>query len=333
MKLWLCLFKYLSIYGRIAVIMSRIKSVNSCVLRSDTDGGIRCCYNYVEVNGVCENCRPCYFGVNCKSRCYGLAYGFLCSLTCDCSALDCDYVYGCPNSTEASFTSSAFTVKVEENTTQKGFGNDTSSELDMHPITIIKPFGTLISLVLILMIIREVWKYRKCLGLHSMNDVSCRIHEVNDIYTEINEVIVIEGFPKDNDNTGSKEYIGNGHTPLSEMGEDRYEKDVYSTACKERYICKDKVKDDGKREMASKRSINFEMDGTSKDKRETVNNETLYGHSFVDIVQNCKGKTQWLSFDLQNYMKSITLNCSDVDDEDECSDNIYVNDKTESTYL
>ncbi|XP_056001705.1 uncharacterized protein LOC125656126 [Ostrea edulis] len=307
-----------------------------------------------------DECLPGYYGYNCSSPCPTPRYGIGCTLNCDnCS--NCNHIYGCGDATEAEtntvdhfmspeytvkvtengtregneamFRSSASTVKVKEKTTQKGFCNDTSSGFDMHPITIIKTFGTLISLVLILMIIREVCKYRKCLGLHSMNDVSCRIHAVDDIYTEINEVIVIEGFPEDNDNTGSKECVGNGHTPLTEMGEDRYGEDVYSTVCKEEYLCKDKVKDDGKHEMASIRSMEFEMNGTSKDERETVNNENIYEHAFVDIVQNCKGKTQWPSSDLQNYMKSTTLNCSDVDDEGECSDNIYVNDKTESTYL
>ncbi|XP_048779339.2 uncharacterized protein LOC125682786 [Ostrea edulis] len=183
MKFWLYLFKYLSIYGRIVVIISMIKTLNSCVVRSDTNRSIQCCYNFVEVNGVCENCIPGYFGSNCKTRCSGLSYGSLCSLTCDCSVLDCDYVYGCSNNTEARFTSSASIVKVKEKTTQKGFCNDASSGVDMHPITIVKTFGTLISLGLILMIIRGVCRYRKCLGLHSMNDVSCRTHEINDIYT------------------------------------------------------------------------------------------------------------------------------------------------------
>lgn len=88
--------------------------------------------------------------------------------------------------------------------------------------------------------------------VRAMNHVSSRIHEVNHIYTEINELIVIEGFPVDNDITGfSKECVGYGHTQLTEKGDDRCE-DVYSTVCKEKFLYKNKVRDDGKQERHKK---------------------------------------------------------------------------------
>lgn len=45
------------------------------------------------------------------------------------------------------FTSSASTRKVKEKTTEKGLCNNTSSELDIHPMAILITTGTLITLI------------------------------------------------------------------------------------------------------------------------------------------------------------------------------------------
>ncbi|XP_056000575.1 uncharacterized protein LOC125657058 [Ostrea edulis] len=270
----------------VAIFSNKANSYG-CSIGNITEDAPGCCVNFYRVNNFCQECRPGFIGYNCESACPYPWYGQLCIYRCQCPESECNHQYGCAPSTSPAyrgistdtiswssdeatlmsststvkvkektaqerfesrtvhyFTSLASTVKVKEKTTQIVLCKDTSSELDN---TIIITSGALISLVLILMIIWEICRYRTFLGLRPMNDVSYRIHEVNDIYIEINEVIVTEGFHEDNDITSSKECIEDGHTPLTEKGEDRSE-DVYSTVCKEKTLFKKEVKDDGKQE-------------------------------------------------------------------------------------
>lgn len=149
---------------------------------------------------------------------------------------------------------STSTVNVKVNTPQEGFWNK-----NVH-LVIITTSGTLISVFLILRIIWEKCRYWRLTGLSTINGTSYEMHEVNDIYTEIDEAMVKVAFLEDSEITGSKECINNGHVPpFTEMEEDRCEENVYSTVCKKYTLSNDEAKDDEKTDMTPTTIIAFEM--------------------------------------------------------------------------
>ncbi|XP_056000571.1 uncharacterized protein LOC125660398 [Ostrea edulis] len=290
-------------------LLIRVTGVGSCIGRINVDGSPECCDNFYNVGNVCRECPPGYYGNSCSRPCPPPLYGMKCNMRCgNCSK--CSHIYGCDEITETGtntmdyFISPESTAKVTEDVTTEGNGNETSKfHLNVILTSIVITSGTLIFLVIILIVIAEICRYKLCSGLRNTNKVSCRTHEVDDIYTEINELMSNVVLPEDDEITGSKEYISNGHPPFTEMEETGCEEYVYSTVCKEKVLPKDKI-------------------------RPQLN---------VNSVQNSKEKNKHESdFDLQS--NTSTVNCFGLKDLSDSFDilyaaDVYVNDKTESTYF
>ncbi|XP_056001704.1 uncharacterized protein LOC125649562 [Ostrea edulis] len=154
----------------------------------NVDGSLEYCVDFYNVGNECRECPPGYYGKNCSRPCPPPRYGIRCTLNCDnCS--NCNHIYGCGDATESEtntvdhFMSPESTVKVTENATREGNGNNTSEfHFDVIFTGIVITSGTLISLVLILIVIRELYRHKKFSGLRNANKVPCRTHEVDDTY-------------------------------------------------------------------------------------------------------------------------------------------------------
>ncbi|XP_056000570.1 uncharacterized protein LOC130048199 [Ostrea edulis] len=280
-----------------------------CSKGINVDGPPECCANFYNVGNGCRECPPGYYGKNCSNPCPTPEYGMSCNYRCDnCS--NCNHIYGCGDATEAEtntvdhFMSPGSTVKVTENATYEGNGNETSEfHINVIYTAIVITSGTLISLVILLIVIGEICRYKRSSGLRDANKVSCRTHEVDETYTEINEFMVNVALPEDNESTGSNKCISNGHPPFTEIEETACEEYVYSTVCKEKILSEDKI-------------------------RPQFN---------VNSVQNSKEKNnQESDFDLQSNTSSV--NCFGLkylsDSFDILyADDVFVNEKTESTYF
>ncbi|XP_062604790.1 multiple epidermal growth factor-like domains protein 10 [Saccostrea cucullata] len=60
-----------------------------------TFGTENCSTNFQKVGGVCEECPPGYFGLECKQSCPPPTFGKLCGDTCYCAHNECNPTYGC----------------------------------------------------------------------------------------------------------------------------------------------------------------------------------------------------------------------------------------------
>ncbi|XP_056001707.1 uncharacterized protein LOC125656460 [Ostrea edulis] len=290
-------------------LLIRVTGAGNCPKRINVDGSPECCVDYYNVGNECRECPPGYYGDNCSRPCPTPLYGIRCTLNCDnCS--NCNHIYGCGDATEVdtntvdNFISPESTVKVTENATHEGNGNETSEfHINVIFTAIVITSGTLISLVILLMVIGEICRYKKCSGLRNANTVSYGTDEVNDNYAEINELMADVVLLEDNEITGSKECISNVHPPFTEIEEIGCEEYVYSTVCKEKVLPKDTIR--------PQLNVNSGQNSKEKNKQES-------------------------DFDLQS--NTSTVNCFGLRNLSDSFDilyvaDVYVNEKTELTYF
>nr|XP_022295002.1 cell death abnormality protein 1-like [Crassostrea virginica] len=66
-------------------------------------GQAECCsgYRWNKAIGRCDKCPVGYTGINCIYQCNYPSYGEDCAKGCQCPQEQCDYVFGCPHTTQA----------------------------------------------------------------------------------------------------------------------------------------------------------------------------------------------------------------------------------------
>ncbi|XP_062594339.1 uncharacterized protein LOC134255811 [Saccostrea cucullata] len=77
-----------------------------CCEKSPEKLCLKCCNNYLLINGTCYECDPGRWNKNCSDLCVYPYYGDLCISVCDCDPHLCHTITGCsneaPNTTETS---------------------------------------------------------------------------------------------------------------------------------------------------------------------------------------------------------------------------------------
>lgn len=132
-----------------------------------------CCYDFFKIGNFCKACPAGYFGANCSSPCPPQLYGPDCTKTCTCSR--CHHVFGCDARND---TATQTFLTFERPTSISDEVNDSKPKMDTKTqepskmVTIYAPdevkdlkriiiisCGTLISLALLLLMVREIRRY------------------------------------------------------------------------------------------------------------------------------------------------------------------------------
>nr|XP_034304586.1 uncharacterized protein LOC117682005 [Crassostrea gigas]XP_034304587.1 uncharacterized protein LOC117682005 [Crassostrea gigas] len=164
--------------------------------RAFPDKTENCTFNYYNDGSICKECPDGYYGTNCSHICPALFYGTKCLQTCDC--LPCHHVYGCISTPHiAETTTSEYeikdeikkTTKIQESTNFKNENNDKVKCTNQTPEhktnfgrNIIIYVGSVLSFMLIIEIIRELYLYCQCSGPTGRRAI------LDDIYTGIAEM-------------------------------------------------------------------------------------------------------------------------------------------------
>lgn len=137
------------------------------------DGAEDCCYGFVKIGNICKACEAGYFGKDCTIPCPPQLYGSGCTKACTCS--HCHPVFGCDarndtgTQTFRTFElSTSISDEVDDSKTKMDTMTQEPSKMktinvpdevkDLKRIIILS-CGTLISVVLLLLMIREIRRY------------------------------------------------------------------------------------------------------------------------------------------------------------------------------
>nr|XP_022302420.1 protein draper-like [Crassostrea virginica] len=121
-------------------------------------------------------CSDGYTGENCSTVCPPKQYGSRCGKTCNCTDSSCHHVYGC-NFTRAN------KEKSEEKNTEEKSGTKSDSK---YRIIIIMS-GTLLSITLLFLIGRKIYKFLKITQIHGEHPSQSDAPNVDNVYAEINQ--------------------------------------------------------------------------------------------------------------------------------------------------
>ncbi|XP_056000573.1 uncharacterized protein LOC125653700 [Ostrea edulis] len=330
----------------VAALFSGKAYANGCSKGNITEDETECCRNYFRVNNICQECVPGFYGYNCTSECPYPRYGWRCGFWCTCPISECNHQYGCPpttwsahreSTTEAllmnDLTSPKSTSTVKENGMQEENSRKSFDSIIIAP-------GTLICIVLILIIIKEICRYRQIPRYSAINEKPCIILEGDNVYTEINDVTIDVNFLNDNIKLRSTDLIRNGHTSQTKIADDDCEKNAKNTLRKEKTLFNDHS-DEG---IMCERDLEGDI-RNEPTKARCVINKSAIEHEQNTILENAmKNTKQENKPGIVQYGKlrsNIELGTIAGASFETCNqefeflfiDNVYINDKTESTYL
>nr|XP_034304590.1 multiple epidermal growth factor-like domains protein 10 isoform X2 [Crassostrea gigas] len=147
-------------------------------LNNWTKGALaECVTNFCKDGNDCKECPAGYYGDNCSAVCPPSHYGIRCVQKCDC--LPCHRVYGCFSTPFAEETTSIDyeTRTIKEDKTQAPENKLTT----FSRIIIIFSVGSVLCILLIFVIIRELWL---CCQLSQPSGIR---GEIVDVYADIAE--------------------------------------------------------------------------------------------------------------------------------------------------
>ncbi|XP_078341801.1 uncharacterized protein LOC144627807 isoform X2 [Crassostrea virginica] len=127
-----------------------------------------------------KDCLVGFVGDNCTTSCSYPSYGALCNETCDCLKSSCHHIYGCHN---ISLTTTANEAKSEEKDREKKSG--TKSDSKYRIIIIIS--GTLVSISLLFLIGRKIYRFLGITQIHGDHPSQSDAPYVDNVYAEINQ--------------------------------------------------------------------------------------------------------------------------------------------------
>nr|XP_034306796.1 tyrosine-protein kinase receptor Tie-2-like isoform X1 [Crassostrea gigas] len=145
----------------------------SCSEGTLTDGAEDCCYGLVKIGNICKACPAGYFGKNCSNPCPLQLYGPDCTQICYCSY--CHPVYGCDarnDTATQTFRTFEISTSISDELNDSKTKMDAMTQEPSKMMTINVPdevkdlkriiiisCGTLISVALLLLMIREIRRY------------------------------------------------------------------------------------------------------------------------------------------------------------------------------
>eukprot|EP00105_Crassostrea_gigas_P004338 XP_011417519.1 PREDICTED: N-acetylglucosamine-1-phosphodiester alpha-N-acetylglucosaminidase-like [Crassostrea gigas] len=144
-----------------------------CSTGTLTDGAEDCCYGLVKIGNICKACPAGYFGANCSTPCPPHMYGSGCTQKCTCS--HCHPVFGCGamnDTATKTFRTFELLTSISDEVNDSKPKMDTKTQEPSRMVTIYAPgevrdlkriiiisCGTLISLALLLLMVREIRRY------------------------------------------------------------------------------------------------------------------------------------------------------------------------------